>query len=180
MSLQFISSKRDEVSTVSMFEVFLSFSCFNPFISHSCLSRPPSVPTALSLSLSLSLLTLPFLVFLHSFFPWLFWVPLPSLSLLLLKPRDAAHLTAAAVYRARLSPRVAATTAVNLVQTRCLFYSLALSRGRKKKEGGRLNKKAKGLLGLPMGVFLSSPLLAPHSGFMGVVLFGEECFLLYS
>lgn len=107
---------------------------FHPFLfrSHSfCLCL--SIFTHRSVPHSLSLLTLPFLVFLHSFFPWLFWVPLPSLLLLLLllKPRDTAHLTAAPVNRARLSPCVAATTAVNLVQTRCLFYSLALLRGKK-------------------------------------------------
>lgn len=117
----------------------------------------PSIFTHRSVTHSLSLLTSPFLVFLHSFFPWLFWVPLPSLLLLLLKPRDAAHLTAAAVSRACLSPCVAATTAVNLFQTRCLFYSLALSRGR--KTGGRPNEKAKGLL-----VFFnrSLPLFSPN------------------
>lgn len=100
------------------------------------LSRPPSLPTTLSqLSLSLSLSRCwlcPSLCssthFFHGFFGCLF----PLSSLLLLKPRDAAHLTAEAVSRARLSPCVAATTAVNLVQTRCLFYFLTLSRGRKK------------------------------------------------
>lgn len=83
--------------------------------------------------------------FFHGFFGCLF--PFSSL-LLLLKPRDAAHLTAVAVSRACLSPCVAATTAVNLVQTRCLFYSpspLSLSRGRKKKKrrGGGQNETAK-------------------------------------
>lgn len=146
--------------------LFLPSASLAPPPTHS-LSLSPSIFThhsvthSLSLSLSLSLLTLPFLVFLHSFFPWLFWVPLPSLSslLLLLKPRDAAHLTAAAVNRARLSPCVAATAAVNLVQTRCLFYSLALSRGRKKRKGRGQIRKQTGLLGALDG---SLPLFTPN------------------
>lgn len=139
------------------------------FLPRSCLPLPPP-PASFSESLALhlypprchtfspSLLTLPFLLLLHSFFPWLFWVPLPSLLLLLLlKPRDAAHLRAAAVYRACLSPCVAATTAVNLVQTRCLFYSLALSEAEKKrKERGQIRKQKTFFIFFSMGVFLSS------------------------
>lgn len=127
------------------------------------LLSPPTQSLALHLyppcchTFSPSLLTLPFLALLHSFFPWLFWVPLSSLLPLLLLKGDAAHLTAAAVNRACLSPCVAATTAVNLVQTRCLFYSPALSQKQeKRKEIGQIRKQNASLVFFSMGVFHSS------------------------
>lgn len=51
-----------------------------PFSFLSPLTPPPSpsIFTLHSVTHSLSLLTLPFLVLLHSFFPLLFWVPLSS------------------------------------------------------------------------------------------------------
>lgn len=124
--------------------LFLSFSFFlSPRLSHlpptHSLSLSPAVFTHHSVTLTLSPCWLcPSLCssthFFHGFFGCLFALS-SLLLLLLLKPRDAAHLTAVAVNRARLSPCVAATAAVNLVQTRCLFYSLALSRGREKEKG---------------------------------------------
>lgn len=144
------------------------------------LPSPPTQSLALHLyprcchTFSPSLLTLPFLVLLHSFFPWLFWVPLPSLLPLLLLKGDAAHLTAAAVNRACLSPCVAATTAVNLVQTRCLFYSPALSQKQeKRKEIGQIGKQNASLVFFSMGVFHSSTI----QWVMGVV--GDECITLF-
>lgn len=159
-SRQILRLKKKASSSESRLSISV-FSSISPPVSFFLVPASLSLPLPASFSESLalhlypprchtfspSLLTLPFLLLLHSFFPWLFWVPLPSLLLLLLlKPRDAAHLRAAAVYRACLSPCVAATTAVNLVQTRCLFYSLALSEAEKKKKRERPNKKAKDLL----------------------------------
>lgn len=154
-------------SSVFFLSVFLSpFSCFSFtsyfFLSHSlclslCLSHslhsfskslalhlyPPLCHTfSLSLPADFALPCVPPLIFSMAFLGASSLFPLSSSSL----NHATQHIwRQRRLTEPRLSPCVAATTAVNLVQTRCLFYSLALSRGRKKKRE-RPNKKAKGLL----------------------------------